>query len=134
MSALYDGHGLEPEEGDDAYVEDKLPIIGGDPTIIDVTDGVVTRLLVDEMAQKATVNYRQDVEPHLDNNKALYNHNDGYSQSREWRRVASVPPGVQLQMIAEYGADPFKRGNETLLRRVLNDPKWRYLRTAPGRI
>jgi hypothetical protein len=32
----------------------------------------------------------------------------------------------------QYGADPLAKGNETLLRRLLNDPDLRFLRTSSG--
>jgi hypothetical protein len=51
----------------------------------------------------------------------------GWSKSRELRHVMTVPVTVHYEMIRRYGADPFKRGNEDLKRRVLRDPEWRYL-------
>ena len=33
----------------------------------------------------------QNINPHLKHNKELYNLNDGYSKSRAWKRVASIP-------------------------------------------
>lgn len=74
----------------------------------------------------------QDVEPALEANKRLQAMGDGYSASRDLRRIASIPAVVQFEWIRRYGADPLARGNEALLRRLLNDPDWRHLRTAPG--
>lgn len=77
----------------------------------------------------------EDVEPILDVNKrALASGHDGYSPTRELRKVASIPITVQMQWITRYGTDPLAKGNEVLLKRILNDPEWRYLRTAPGMI
>jgi len=80
-----------------------------------------------------TVETIQDVEPLLDANKAMANHNDGYSPSHEWRRAASIPAIVLLQWREELGgSDPLSAENRLWLLRRLNDPDWRYLRTAPG--
>lgn len=74
---------------------------------------------------------RQDVEAILEDNKrqALANPS-GMGASREWQKVASIPIGVQFEWIKRYGADPLKKGNEDLLKRLLNDPEWRYLRCS----
>jgi hypothetical protein len=76
----------------------------------------------------------EDVEPIVERNKALQTAGDGYSATREWRRVASIPVTVQMQWINRYGVDPLAKGNEALLKRLLNDPEWRHLRTSPGRV
>lgn len=76
----------------------------------------------------------QDVTPILDHNKALANHDDGYSRSREMRRVASIP----LVVIEQWRAEGFDllSGNfdRKELRRRLNDSDNRFFRTAPGRV
>ena len=56
---------------------------------------------------------------------------DGWSPSRELRRVGSTPFGVYLQWLAE-GFDALDPNNTAELKRRLNDPDWRWLRTAPG--
>lgn len=76
----------------------------------------------------------QDVTPALEANKRLACAGDGYSPSRDLRRIASIPTIVQLAWIDRYGVDPLAKGNEGLLRRLLNDPEWRHLRTSPGRV
>jgi hypothetical protein len=76
-----------------------------------------------------------DVQPVLDANKRAQNDNpSGMGASREWKKVASIPVIIQLQWIERYGADPLAKGNEDLLRRVLNDPEWLYLRCSGGLI
>lgn len=82
-----------------------------------------------------TVHSEQDVEDLLDLNKAMANHNDGYSPSREWRRAAFIPAIVLLKWRQELGGtDPLGPENRTWLKRRLNDPDWQHLRTASGRI
>lgn len=75
-----------------------------------------------------------DVEPVIEANKAATLAGDGYTPSRDLRRVASIPAAVQLVWIERYGADPLAKGNEGLLRRILNDPEWAHLRTSHGRL
>lgn len=76
----------------------------------------------------------QDVAPVLERNKAAKNHNDGYSQGREMRRVATIPAAVGLKWLNEEGwwyQDPQYADR---LMKKLNDPDWAHLRTADGRL
>lgn len=85
-------------------------------------------------AGKALVEERtQDVAPVLDANKRLFNDGDGYSPSRDMRRVASIPLIVVEQWLKE-GVDVFNPDHSKEVRRRLNLPEWRHLRTAPGRV
>ena len=59
-----------------------------------------TTFIKDEMEKKIAVKEEQNINPHLKHNKELYNHNDGYSKSRAWKRVASVPT-LALQIWAK---------------------------------
>lgn len=85
-------------------------------------------------AGKALIEERmQDVAPVLDANKRLFNDSDGYSPSREMRRVASIPLIVVEQWMKE-GVDVFNPDHAKEVRRRLNMPEWRHLRTASGRV
>ena len=75
----------------------------------------------------------QDVEPILEHNKKLYSLNDGYSPSRELRRVASIPLVVVEQWMKE-GIDVYNRDHWPAVKRKLNDHENLFLRTAPGRV
>lgn len=101
---------------------------------LDRYDGMVERLHHDETADRFHLETIADIEPVLERNKALQTEGDGYSPSREWRRVASIPPIVVEIWKRQWGADPLAPGNDELLRRLLNDPDLRHFRTAPGRI
>lgn len=80
----------------------------------------------------------QDVAPILEQNKAMATHNDGYSQSRELRRVAQVPVALMLKWLNEEGWWFYDASHDPdvakKLAAKLNDPEWRHLRTAEGRI
>ncbi len=100
---------------------------------VGIHDGVAERLLFHADGSFA-LRRTCDATAAIEANKALSGDGDGYSPSRDLRRVASIPIGVQFEWMRRYGADPLAKGNETLLRRLLNDPEWAYLRTAPGRV
>jgi hypothetical protein len=88
-------------------------------------DGVTTEILSSA-----------DVTAHLEQNKAMANHNDGYSPSRELRRVASIPAIVILKWKEELGVDFYSSDPEQKrkVRQLLNSSEYQFLRTAPGRI
>ena len=77
-----------------------------------------------------------DVTAHLEQNKAMMNHNDGYSPSRELRRVASIPAIIILKWKEELGVDFYSSDPEQKrkVRQLLNSNEYLFLRTAPGRI
>jgi len=83
----------------------------------------------------STIVSYQNVAPILDRNKAMRNHNDGYSQTRELRRVAFIPHVLRQKILAEEGWDPYRPDiYPEKMARLLNDPDYAYLRTADGRV
>ena len=80
-----------------------------------------------------TVRVTQDVEPILDRNQALANHNDGWNGDRTMRRVASIP-NVVLDRYRRKGINLLRPEFRDDLRKLMNDSDYRKLRTAPGRI
>lgn len=76
----------------------------------------------------------QDTTPVLELNKAMATHNDGYTPSREMRRVASIPLILIYKWRQEEGWDAFDPQHADKLAQKLNDPDYAYLRTAPGRV
>jgi len=78
----------------------------------------------------------QDMEPFLELNKALQNMPD-YSKNgikREWWHVARIPVIIQQKWLDEDGIDIFNKEHWSRVKKKLNDPEWRYLRTGLGRI
>jgi len=82
---------------------------------------------------KIVIRKTQDVEPILDNNKRLMNDGDGYSPSRDMRRVASIPNVIIEQWIRE-GVNIFDPNHKDAIRRKLNSSEYAHLRTAPGQL
>jgi len=79
-----------------------------------------------------------DVEPALDANKRAYTGDVPktrlFYMDRDMRWVAHIPDIVQLIWRSRYGVECWKREHWPAVRRLLNDPDWIYLRTAPGKI
>ncbi|MBP2311887.1 hypothetical protein [Azospirillum soli] len=76
----------------------------------------------------------QDCTPILDRNKALQNDGDGYSPSRELRRVASIPNVLIEKWLNEEGINLFDPDHWPAIQRKLNSSEYLYLRTAPGQV
>jgi hypothetical protein len=69
----------------------------------------------------------------LEENKAMFNHNDGYTPSRDMQRVGRIP----LLVIEDYmarGINLYHPENEHILQRIMDDGDYRFFRTAPGRL
>lgn len=76
----------------------------------------------------------QDVQPYLDRNKADQAANvQGARRSKELRRVASIPLVVVEQWLKE-GIDVFNPAHAVKVKRRLQDPEYRYLRTDASRL
>lgn len=69
----------------------------------------------------------------LERNKAMYNHNDGYTPSREMQRIGSITQSV-IEEYLSRGINLFHPENEHHLIRLMDDIDYRHLRTAPGRL
>jgi hypothetical protein len=95
--------------------------------------GMAESLHFGESDDTFTINRVQDVEPFLDANKRAQSDGEGWSPSREWRRVASIPPVVVEIWKKQWGVDPLKPDNHKLLKRLLNDPENQFLRVSDGR-
>ena len=101
-------------------------------------DATKTRY-IQESDGKLTVNNQQNLNPLLERNKKLYTQNDGYTASRDMRRIASVPP-IILQIWAKenngtrnWWALP-KDTQKKILRVKLNSNEFRYFKTSEGRL
>ena len=95
--------------------------------------------LLDEKEKQIVVKEEVNIDPHIKNNKRLYNLNDGYSKSRDLKRVASIPT-LALQVWAnEYnGTNNWfalpKETQKKIMKKKLNSSEFIYFRTAEGRL
>ena len=107
-----------------------------------VKDGLQTTTYnLDEQEEKVIVKEETNIDSHLKHNKELLNFNDGYSKTRDLKRVASIPLGALQIWASEF--DPSTKGNwwklpkETqskILKLKLNSSEFKYFRTSQGRI
>lgn len=77
----------------------------------------------------------QDVEPYLERNKKLQN--EAPRRAETFRHVGTIPAIFIEKWLNEEGAPIFemnKREFARFIKRKLNDPDWRFLKTSPGTI
>lgn len=98
-----------------------------------VRDGGMTTQVRQTGEDEFDYRHVQDISEALENNKAQRNHNDGYSQTREFRRVAHIPT-IVIEMWKKEGIDIYNPDHITEVARRLNDPDWGLLRTADGNL
>ena len=105
-----------------------------------VLDGLQkTTYMQDDMEGKIITKEEVDITPHLDHNKKLLNLNDGYSKSRDLKRVASIPTLALSVWAKEYNGDnnwfalPPEVQNK-ILKTKLNSNEFQYFKTAEGNI
>lgn len=96
--------------------------------------GEYSRLHYDPYEDAGRMEHVQDVEPILKRNRALASLNDGYSPSRELRRVASIPNVLIEKWLVEEGINVFDENDWPRVAAKLDDPAYAHLRTAPGRV
>lgn len=91
----------------------------------------------DSTEDRLVVRTTQDVEPILDHNVALQNDPgyDGYSKSRDFRHVASIPTILVHHWERTEGLNIYRQEDwEYIKKKKLNDPEYRKLRTSLGRV
>ena len=73
----------------------------------------------------------QNVTPILDANKAKANERRGYyAADKDMWRVSSIPASVQMKWMIEEGIDIYNEEHAPRVKKKLNDPDWRHLKTA----
>ena len=110
-----------------------------DPRVLDIDPltGVVELFHYDPDTDGFSVEYQQDVEPLLEQNKALYNSVGDYRRfaGEKWRRIASLPPVIVMQLaqrgILSAGGDIL---DDRRYRKWLDDPENLFFRTSPGKV
>lgn len=100
----------------------------------DPTLGFETRWYHDTASGKIIVQRLQDVEGTFDHNKAQYNAVGDHARfaKGDMHKMASIPMAVYEKWLKE-GFDVLGSDDKELRRR-LNDPSNRFLRTKPGKL
>ncbi len=89
----------------------------------------------DPIDDELLVRSQQDVEPTLELNKKLYTKDDeGYGSTRDLRRVASIPNIIVEKWLKEDGINVYREEDWPKVAAKLDDPEYRFLRTAPGKV
>jgi len=105
-----------------------------------VVDGLKKETFsLDEMENKIVVNEEVNIDPHLKHNKILLNQDDGYSKSRDLKRVASIPTLALSVWAKEYNGDGNwfalpKEVQSKILKTKLNSNEFQYFKTAEGKL
>jgi len=98
-------------------------------------DGPVTVFHEDRSTGDVVIETAQNVAPVLAANAADYTSgHDGYTPSRDMRKVASIPLVEVHRLMREDGISIFDRNDWPKIAAKLDDPNWIKFRTAPGRI
>ena len=94
---------------------------------------------IQESDGKLTIHNQQNLNPLMERNKKLYTLNDGYTPSKDMKRIASVPPIILQIWTKEYNGNNNwwalpKETQNKILRTKLNSSEFRYFRTAEGKL
>ena len=98
-----------------------------------------TTYMKDDMDGKIAIKEEVNIDSHLKHNKRLLNLNDGYSKSRDLKRVASIPTLALSVWANEYNCSRnwFELPAEVqkqILKKKLNSSEFRYFKTAEGNL
>lgn len=90
----------------------------------------------DAHTDTTTIETVQDVAPILEMNKALANEPEHLRKGMkaELVHVASIPIGVQFKWLKDHGVNLFDKNDMPKIKRLLNSPDYRYLRTTTTRL
>jgi len=78
--------------------------------------------------------YSQDAEPFLENNKEWQNDFNNYRGEHFWK-VADIPLIFIMKWLNEEGLNIMRPDHfEHIVKKKLNDPDFKFLKTVPGRI
>jgi hypothetical protein len=105
-----------------------------------IVDGLQkTTYINDEMDKKIAVKEEVNIDSHLKHNKRLLNLNDGYSKSRDMKRIASIPTIALSVWANEYNGTSNwfglpKQIQTKILKTKLNSNEFKYFRTSEGKL
>lgn len=91
----------------------------------------ITEYFEDLGGDKFAIHTTQNVDPFIEANKQKQNTGKEYWKAGgDMRHEATVPIGVQYEWMTKYGIDVYNPDHLKGVTRLLNDPEWRYLKTA----
>lgn len=98
----------------------------------DPITGVDTWHEYDVLTDETRIIHTSDAEPYLNLNKARANDDELTKQGIKngmWL-YASIPPGVQVDWLLNYGVDVYKKEHGPRISKLLEDPEYKYLKTT----
>ena len=95
--------------------------------------------LLNEQDKQIVLKEEVNIDSHLKHNKKLFTLNDGYSKSRDLKRVASIPTIALSVWANEYNGSRNwfalpQQVQKQILKKKLNSSEFRYFKTAEGRL
>ena len=101
----------------------------------DPATGIRTYHHYDDITKITNIERVQNVAPILEMNKELAktNHQENGIKN-SWWHAAMIPVTVIEKWLNEDGIDAYNRDHWPAVKRKLNDPDWRYLRTGRGKL
>lgn len=102
----------------------------------DAMTGITTYHSYDHATKQTVIESEQDVEPIIEQNIALYNDDDYKKKGikNSWWHVANIPNNIINKWLLEDGIDVFNKNHFDRVKKKLQDPDYRYLRTGAGKI
>ena len=102
-----------------------------DRRLFDYDPETGTRIDFENTDRRFNLIYSQDVEPILDVNKAKQRAGrDYYAADPDLWRVASIPVTIQMDWLTKFGVDLMNPEHWERVKKLLNHPDYRYLKTA----
>jgi hypothetical protein len=104
------------------------------PLDFDPLTGKRSTFEFDEGEDRALVHEVTDVTSVIEQNKRDQNDGTGgWNADKSLRHVARIPPAVCEFWRLVYGVNVLDKNHAPAVKRLLNDPDWRFLRTANWR-
>ena len=105
-------------------------LLGYDPLT-----GIKTVHHYDHDTQITRIERIQNIEPILERNKELAKTDiEAKGIKNNWWLAGTIPNIIIEKWLNEYGIDFFNKDHWPAVKRLLNSPDWRYLRTGRGKL
>lgn len=92
----------------------------------DPVSGMKEWISTDEDTGEVRIRYEQDVQPFLDYNKEMQA--DGFDKRSDMWHAAKIPNVILMEWAVKHGVQAWNPEHKDGVRRLLNDPDYRYLR------
>tara|TARA_R100000231_G_scaffold99203_1_gene73986 strand:+ start:70 stop:369 length:300 start_codon:yes stop_codon:yes gene_type:complete len=85
-----------------------------------------------EPTKEMAIEHIQDIKPLIDSNKRLQQ--EDHHIADDFRLSARIPMTVYYEWKSKYGVDLFNPNHKDGVRKLINSPEYRYLKTTNRRI